>query len=155
MEVKMLGHPRVEGINDFFGCSSMIEALSERFPSVHGTVNIVLIGERRMARLNRIYKGRSGPAEILTFPYSQDDIDRGNESPVAGEIYMCWKPISRKAETLGVKADHYLVRLAVHGMLHLTGFSHGDEQSAMKMEREEKNHLKLFIDKTDLKRLFD
>jgi len=43
-----------------------------------GEVGVTLIGRRRMAYLNRLYKGRRGAAEILTFPYG--DEQAGDES---------------------------------------------------------------------------
>jgi probable rRNA maturation factor len=108
------------------------------------SVDVMLIGERRMARLNRAYKGRRGAAEILTFAYGDEDgagSAHGDDEAAFGEILLCWKRLAASAERLGVPNRAYLLRLVAHGLAHLEGFAHGDDESADRMEVRERRLL--------------
>ena len=115
-------------------------------------VDVTLIGGRRMAMLNRDYRGRRGAAEILTFVY---DDDRSPDSEGAvGEILICWKKLAVAAAGLGVSRKAYLLRLIAHGLSHIEGFSHGDDGKAEKMERREREILVGLVSGRDLARMF-
>ena len=115
-------------------------------------IDVTLIGERRMAVLNREYKGRRGAAEILTFVYDDDPSKRG--AGPAGEILICWKSLAASAARLDVSRRAYLLRLVAHGLSHLEGFSHGDDLEAARMEKRERKFLKGMVPERDLARMF-
>jgi probable rRNA maturation factor len=131
----------------------MMEIARKVFPG-DVTVEVNLVGERRMAELNRTYRKGSGASSILTFSYPGD---RGSEpeddSPV-GEIYLCWNPLVSEARKRRVSNKAYLLRILVHGLCHLQGFGHGDEESERRMENAEKALLGKHVSTAELSRLF-
>ena len=129
-------HPRVTGRTEFERLAGDIEALASKFKPQKTLVGVNLIGEKRMSLMNRIYKGRKGSAEILTFDYRSEG-DNGLASR---------RKVSRRA---------YALRLIAHGLCHLKGFSHRDDKAAGKMEQAEINHLKGIVSSRDLDRLYD
>ena len=146
-----ISSPAVRGRIEFERSAGLMETLGSRGAG-DWQVDVTLIGERRMAGLNREYKGRRGAAEILTFVYDDEPSPRGEDS--AGEILICWKSLTASAAGLGVSRRAYLLRLVAHGLSHLEGFSHGDEAEAARMEKREQEFLDGMVPERDLARMF-
>lgn len=140
----------VSGRREFERAAPLIEELGSRSRGP-GAVEVTLIGERRMALLNRGYKGRKGAAEILTFSYD-DDPSPAAGGP-AGEILICWKRLEASALALKVSKRSYLLRLVAHGLSHLEGHTHSGDAEAARMERRERSLLAGIIPERDLERM--
>lgn len=90
------------------------------------SLSIAYVSENKSRELNKKYRKKDKPTNILSFPL------RKNE----GEIVLCRTVIKKEARDFGKTFDQFLVFLVVHGMLHLKGHKHGK-----KMEKLEKKHL--------------
>lgn len=92
-------------------------------------VCVTLLDDKRIAELNERYLAHDGPTDVLSFPLWSE-----GEPPV-GDVYIGLEQAMRQAGALGVSQAEELVRLAVHGTLHVLGYEHPDgaarEQSAM------------------------
>lgn len=143
---------RVSGRERFEENAASIESLVRRVAPAGALVEINLVGEKRMARLNREFKRRRGPAEILSFAYGAEDAG-GPEDPV-GEIYLCWPRLMQGARRRGVRGADYLLRLIAHGLCHIKGHTHDDESSEREMEEVEKELLRGLVDGAVVARLF-
>ncbi|MBN2185341.1 MAG: rRNA maturation RNase YbeY [Candidatus Krumholzibacteriota bacterium] len=148
-------HHRVTGRKEFNRCAGEIESIASSFSSAKSIIGINLIGERKMAWLNRSYKGRKGPAEILTFNYSDGDVSSSSDEEISAEIFLCWKPVLNGAKIRRVPARAYLLRLIVHGLCHLEGYRHGSEESEIEMEDAEMMHLRKILPMETVDRLFE
>jgi probable rRNA maturation factor len=84
-------------------------------------VSILLCGDDRITGLNRRYRGKARPTDVLSFPADEPDA----EGIVAGDIAISLPALRRNATSFGVSEDEELKRLLVHGLLHLTGMDHG------------------------------
>jgi rRNA maturation RNase YbeY len=146
--------PRVTGRTEFDKAADAVERLASRFPPAAATVEISLIGERRMAELNRRYKGRRGAAEILTFAYGDPDSGAGRGDDPCGEVFLCWKKLVSGAARRRVSNRDYLLRLVAHGLCHIKGYGHSDDQSYRMMEKAEKKYLAGMVSETAMARLF-
>ncbi len=143
--------PSVTGKSEFDRAAGLVEALGSRGAGDR-RIDVTLVGERRMASLNREYRGRRGAAEILTFVYDDDPSPRGEGT--AGEILICWKRRAASAARLDVSRRAYLLRLVAHGLSHLEGFSHGDEGEAERMEKREREILEGMVPERELATMF-
>ncbi len=98
-----------------------------------GEVSIVLVGDEEIAELNQRYLGQPVPTDVLAFPMVGEGEGPG-EGPM-GEVYIGVEQAVRQAEAMGVSVEEELVRLGVHGTLHVLGHEHpegrGREASAM------------------------
>ena len=84
-------------------------------------VELALLGPTAMRRLNRRATGRRGLTDVIAFTLPQPD------GAILGDVYIC--PAAARAfvaRTGGGAVREELVRLAVHGTLHVLGYDHPD-----------------------------
>lgn len=105
-------------------------------------VNLVVVGDRQMARLHRDYMGIGGTTDVLTFNLSDS-----NSARVDGDIYICLDQARRQARDYHVSLRQEMARLAVHGILHLAGFDDSTEQQRRHMRSLEDRTLNAVRDK--------
>jgi probable rRNA maturation factor len=145
--------PRLAGRRAFARLGSLLVEVGRSWRPARAVLEVNFIGERRMAMLNRMYRGRRGPATILTFSYARSGTARASSGPI-GEIYLCWPRIIRAAREVRVSTRSYVLRLFVHGLMHLRGYRHDTATNEARMERVERELLSPFLCDSALKRLF-
>ena len=155
MKVILNSRPRVRGRTGFERASGLVESLASRVAPADSLVEIDLVGERRMAELNRMYRRRRGASEILTFPYTPGPGERVAGEDAVGEIILCWARLEAGARRRRVEPAHYMLRLIVHGLCHLKGHRHDSEESESRMEEVERKLLRGLIPKEAIARLFE
>jgi probable rRNA maturation factor len=84
---------------------------------LEGHLAIELVGEERIRELNRDYRGRDEPTDVLSFPVDGDAASAGPRE--LGDVVICPEHT----------AD--LVEAAVHGVLHLCGYDHETDDGEM------------------------
>ena len=87
-------------------------------------VNVIFITNRRSRELNRKYRQKDKPANVLSFPETRD-------------IVLAKELIKEEARQYGFSFKEWATHLTVHGILHLEGYEHSG-----KMERLEEKVLK-------------
>ena len=92
-------------------------------------VTIRIVDEPEGRRLNCDFRGRDYSTNVLSFPYS--------DAPVAGDLVICAPVVAREAAEQGKTADAHWAHLVVHGMLHLQGYDHEQDDDADIMEARE------------------
>ncbi len=99
-------------------------------------VNIMLTNDKEIQTLNKEYRGKNKPTNVLSF-------ETGDEI-LLGDIVMSIDTLLKEAKEQKISvADHY-AHLLCHGMLHLLGFDHIEEDEANEMEFFEIEILKEF-----------
>ena len=100
-------------------------------------VGIALADDARVRVLNRDYRGKDEPTDVLSFPGWDEALDRpGTDMPVLlGDIVVAYETATADAAAAGLSLADHLSHLVVHGMLHLLGFDHEVESDAECMER--------------------
>jgi len=129
-EVKSFKVPRKRLLNAF---GAFFEA--EGVKSME--VGLIFVGEAKMAKLNEKWKKRKGPTDVLSFNYGKGT-ERNNEGEgdcdcVTGEIYICVKVAERYALEVGESLSSEILNLFMHGLLHLAGYTHENDQKLEKM----------------------
>lgn len=80
--------------------------------------------------LNRDYRGRDYPTNVLTFAYTEDA-----DAPVTeADIILCTEVLEREAAEQGLEIADHAAHLIVHGVLHAQGYDHEDDTEAAEME---------------------
>lgn len=105
-------------------------ALRQPFEQMEQTVRIVDESESRL--LNREYRGRDKPTNVLSFPSEiPDDL---LDYACLGDLVICAPVVEREASQQGKRPHAHWAHLVVHGMLHLQGMDHQTEAEAAEME---------------------
>lgn len=103
-----------------------------------GEVNIILVPNDYMRRLNQRFTGRKGSTDVLSFSFREDKAPEGNKE-FLGEVYVSVDKARRQAQSYKVSFNQELKRLVAHGMLHLLGYDHKGKRDEERMrEKEEK-----------------
>ena len=102
------------------------------------TVSVTFLGRDRMRRLNLQYKGQARPTDVLAFSLPDPD------GALLGDIYVCRWVARREAEARQIPVDEEIIRLVVHGTLHILGYDHpdGDERTASDMWRRQETYVR-------------
>lgn len=102
-------------------------------------VSVLLCDDRRIAELNRDWRGLDKPTNVLSFPAA--DADALATAPLLGDIAVAYETVAREcAEEDKPFADH-LSHMIVHGFLHLLGYDHETDDEAEDMEALERSAL--------------
>lgn len=119
---------------------SRIKNIGEKLLTQYGMeaaeLSILLINDARMAELNRDYRKKLGPTNVLSFPMSYDDGPPGQI--ILGDIVISVDTAQREAKQKNVSCHQRISRLLVHGFVHLLGYDHErSDTEAEKMLTEE------------------
>jgi len=110
---------------------------------------VILVSPGQITEYNREFMDREGATDVLAFPLQ--DLEPGkvpphvaNQPPLSlGDVFLCPTEIRRHAAAERVAFEDYLYLLTVHGILHLLGYDHGDDEDADLMEQRESELLAL------------
>jgi probable rRNA maturation factor len=97
-------------------------------------LSILVCDDSFIRGLNRQYRDRDEETDVLSF--EQGDKYRGpdgEERMLAGDIVISLDALARNAEEFGISRDEELRRLVVHGILHLSGMDHEDNDPSRSM----------------------
>jgi probable rRNA maturation factor len=100
-----------------------------------GIINLIVITPDEMAQMNKQFRRKEGPTDILTFSYHSPEL---TSSDIAGEIYLCLEKIKLYAEEAGKTYKEQLEYIIIHGLTHLMGYDHESEADWQEMEKVEK-----------------
>ncbi|HVO11239.1 MAG TPA: rRNA maturation RNase YbeY [Vicinamibacteria bacterium] len=92
---------------------------------VGGELALVLAGDRLLRRLNRDYRGKDRPTDVLSFP------GEGGEGGL-GDVVISVETAERNARSLGRTVPQELEVLALHGLLHVLGHDHETDGGTMR-----------------------
>jgi probable rRNA maturation factor len=97
-------------------------------------ISFVLTDDKRMRALNRTYRGKDKPTNVLSFAALDADRPKAGMPWLLGDVILAAGVIAREAKAQRKKLDHHLSHLAVHGVLHLLGYDHEEDEEAEAME---------------------
>ena len=88
-------------------------------------LSVTLLSDDAIAVLNREYLSQDGPTDVISFPLFEE-----NES-IVGDVYVGAQQAARQAAANALSVDEELVRLTVHGVLHVLGYDHPDGEERL------------------------
>jgi probable rRNA maturation factor len=109
-----------------------VAALGQRGTGCEMAVEVV--SAPRMRALNRRYRGKDKPTNVLSFPATPAADVRPRP---LGDVLICPAVLRREARAQGKSVQAHWAHLVVHGTLHLAGFDHENDRDAARMERRE------------------
>ena len=109
-----------------------IRAVAADYGFAVGNINYIFCSDERELAVNREFLGHDYYTDVITFDYS-------TAQTLNGDIFISLDTVRSNAEMVGTSFDHELMRILIHGVLHLTG--QGDktpETKAQMTAKEEK-----------------
>jgi probable rRNA maturation factor len=101
-------------------------ARASRASKLAGAVNVLVTGSAELRLLNRRFRGKDQPTDVLSFPPAPEF-----ENGLAGDIAISADIAKQNALRLGHSAAQEIKILALHGVLHLVGYDHETDEGAM------------------------
>lgn len=128
MEIKYLNQDEF-GI-DTNSFSAYLKKLEKATPVQEGLLNVVFVNDKYIRALNKAYRGKDKVTDVLSFPYYEGDL--------VGEVYLSVETAGRQAKGHKHTLADELIKLIVHGILHIHGFDHEEDEDYRKMFAVEK-----------------
>ncbi|MBT8397809.1 MAG: rRNA maturation RNase YbeY [Gemmatimonadetes bacterium] len=115
------------------GCLAALEAEGIR----DAEISVTLLDDDRILELNKEYLGKDWPTDVVAFPLHSPG------EPVLGDVYLGFEQARRQAEALQIPLEEELLRLVIHGTLHVLGYRHpdGDDRAESEMFRKQERLL--------------
>lgn len=94
-------------------------------------LSVNLVEENRIQELNKQYRDKDKPTDVLSFPLGD-----GN-----GDIFICLSIAKNEAKSENINVEDKLAQLVVHGFLHLQGYDHQTDEEEKEMTKLERKIL--------------
>ena len=115
-------------------------ALADRAGDAELAIRNVAPDEGR--ELNRTYRGKDYATNVLSFPAERPEgLPEDVELPYLGDLVICAAVVAREAAEQGKRPTDHWAHLTVHGVLHLLGWDHLEDEEADAMEARERTIL--------------
>lgn len=95
-------------------------------------VTIRIVKNVESAELNKKFRQKTGPTNVLSFGYSAIP---GEDAACLGDVVICAELVKQEAHTENKPLLAHWAHLTVHGLLHLQGYDHVESQAAAEMEQ--------------------
>lgn len=93
--------------------------------------SVQVVDNDEMRELNSTWRGKDGPTNVLSFPMqSPEEVDL----KILGDLALCAPVINAEARQQHKPVSAHWAHMVVHGMLHLQGYDHIEQQQAEEME---------------------
>lgn len=100
-------------------------------------LNYIFCSDEHLRQMNVEYLDHDYYTDVITFPYAED--------AVHGDVFISVDRVTENAQMLGVRFEHELCRVLVHGALHLAGYTDKSEAEAQVMREKEDYYLGLIF----------
>ncbi|MFQ3186368.1 rRNA maturation RNase YbeY [Marinomonas primoryensis] len=94
-------------------------------------VTIRIVDEEESHALNHEYRGQDKPTNVLSFPF---EAPPGLELPLLGDLVICTQIVEKEAKEQDKELLHHWAHMTIHGILHLRGYDHINDDEADEME---------------------
>ena len=105
-----------------------------------GEINIIITTDRDLLEINKKYLKRDYFTDIISFDLSKDE-------SISGDLYISIDRVKENAKLFNVKKEVELLRVIIHGVLHLLGYKDKGKQERKKMTEKEDYYIEIYYKK--------
>jgi probable rRNA maturation factor len=104
------------------------------------SVSVRVVGSAESRKLNRLWRGKDKPTNVLSFPSdvlnsdAQAPSGSTDEPQSLGDLAICAPVVAREAKEQQKVLQAHWAHMVIHGILHLLGYDHEDDRDAERME---------------------
>jgi len=99
-----------------------------------GKINLIFVDDNKIHEINRTYRSKDKPTDVISFAYLESNEFNEKECAV-GDIFISCDTAKNQAIQRGHSLDKEIMILFVHGLLHLFGYDHNDDEEEKEMEK--------------------
>ena len=133
-----------EDVNIIDICETTISSFSNQaIPSItsgNNIVSILLTDDKKMSGLNKLYRNKAGPTNVLSF--TNESTHLHSKNVLLGDIALSFTTVLKESTQSKISFINHVKHLLIHGCLHLIGFDHETAIEAQEMEVLEVNILR-------------
>jgi probable rRNA maturation factor len=135
------------GLSDLHSLAELV--VREEGYSNDVEVTLIFVSESEMAAYNERFLDRTGPTDVLAFPVEEltagvvADNDPQGPPLVLGDVIVAPSYVRRQAEGYEATFEDEMALMVTHGILHLLGYDHVDDEAAERMEARERELLEM------------
>jgi len=108
-----------------------------------GKISLIIVDDKKIHKINKEYRGVDRPTDVISFEYMEDkSAIYGGDSIVVGDIFISLNTAKKQAKEHEHSLEKELGILFVHGLLHVIGFDHNNDEEEAEMEKWAKKILK-------------
>ena len=144
MEIEITNLQKKTKINNNLIRKAILHTLkSERCPQdTH--VSVAIVADSKIKKLNTRYREKSSVTDILAFPMCEKEFPQICRS-ILGEIVISAESAKRQAKSMNIAFDEEMIRLSIHGTLHLLSYTDTSIRDAKKMTTRQEQLVKELI----------
>ena len=99
-------------------------------PVTAAGVTVAFVSDRTISELNRMWRHKHGPTDVLSFPVAQEEFEKPDGLEL-GDVVISVEQAARQAKENGLELETELAQLILHGLLHLCGYDHQADKGEM------------------------
>lgn len=118
------------------GTESIRQWVEQALPADNAAAELTvrIVDEAEITALNRQYRGKDGPTNVLSFPYEEIP---GIAAGLLGDVVICAPVVASESVAQDKPLEAHWAHMVIHGVLHLLGYDHHKEGEASRMESTE------------------
>tara|TARA_B100000965_G_scaffold270879_1_gene229124 strand:+ start:160 stop:609 length:450 start_codon:yes stop_codon:yes gene_type:complete len=98
------------------------------------SINLKLVDNEEITELNRIYRNKNKPTNVLSF--TNEDISKSRTNEL-GDIAISFEFVEQESKEQNKKFNDHVIHMFIHGIYHILGFDHENDSMADAMEKKE------------------
>lgn len=115
----------------------LVERVIREEKRIPGDLNFILTNKFEVQRINREFLKHDYYTDVIAFGYSENEV-------IQGEVYMSLETIKENAINYNVSLKNEIIRVMIHGALHLCGYEDGNEIERLEMREKEDYWIRIF-----------
>lgn len=122
-----------EKVEDIDVLNSYLSFVVKKMKVENGIFNVIFVDSKYIHNLNKEYRGVDSVTDVISFALEDYDDFVKSKFRLLGDIYICRERMIEQAEIYGHSLLREMCFLATHGLLHLLGYDHLEEDAEKKM----------------------
>jgi len=115
----------------------LIEKVISKEDKISGDLNFILTNDSILKKINNEFLKHNYNTDVISFNYY-------DQNTLTGEIYISIETVKRNAKNYKVSYRNEMIRVIIHGVLHICGYEDGDDRAKGEMRKHEDFWLKVY-----------
>ena len=111
----------------------MLDIAADYERKIKGKISVFIVSKKKIQTLNKQFRNQDKVTDVLSFPLTVTSFIGPAQETYLGELFICPAHIKEQAQQWNVSFKNEMIRMLVHGLLHLAGHDHEVVVDAQKM----------------------